>query len=185
AHHRPGRRGPARDPPGGAAAAQGARLRGRVHHPRPADAAGDLRPDRRDEGGADRRDRDRREPLLRAEGPLHPAPAGLLPLPDRGGRGLRARRLRRGPARRTALRPGGHRMTTLTVTDLHKSYRLRSGARFSTLQAVKGVDLELRPGRTVALVGQSGSGKSTIAKILAQLEKRTSGTITLAGEIGR
>jgi ABC-type glutathione transport system ATPase component len=72
-------------------------------------------------------------------------------------------------------------MTTLTVTDLHKSYRLRNGARVTTLQAVKGVDLELRPGRTVALVGQSGSGKSTIAKILAQLEKPTSGTITLDG----
>ena len=72
-------------------------------------------------------------------------------------------------------------MTTLTVTDLHKSYRLRSGARFSTLDAVKGVDLELSPGRTVALVGQSGSGKSTIAKILAQLERPTSGTITLDG----
>jgi ABC-type glutathione transport system ATPase component len=72
-------------------------------------------------------------------------------------------------------------MTTLTVTDLHKTYRLRNGARFTTLQAVKGVDLELRPGRTVALVGQSGSGKSTIAKILAQLEKPTSGTISLDG----
>ena len=69
----------------------------------------------------------------------------------------------------------------ITVTDLHKSYRLRSGARFSTLDAVKGVDLELSPGRTVALVGQSGSGKSTIAKILAQLERPTSGTITLDG----
>ncbi|HLS32274.1 MAG TPA: ATP-binding cassette domain-containing protein, partial [Brevibacterium sp.] len=55
-------------------------------------------------------------------------------------------------------------MTTLTVSDLHKTYRLRNGLRFSSLQAVKGVDLELRPGRTVALVGQSGSGKSTIAK---------------------
>ncbi|WP_299301426.1 ABC transporter ATP-binding protein [uncultured Brachybacterium sp.] len=72
-------------------------------------------------------------------------------------------------------------MTTLTVTDLHKSYRLRSGARVTTLQAVKGVSLELSPGRTVALVGQSGSGKSTIAKILAQLERPTSGTITLDG----
>jgi len=73
-------------------------------------------------------------------------------------------------------------MTTLTVTDLHKSYRLRNGARFTTLQAVRGVDLELTPGRTVALVGQSGSGKSTIAKILAQLERPTSGTIALDGE---
>ena len=73
-------------------------------------------------------------------------------------------------------------MTTLTVQGLHKTYTLRNGLNFTTLEAVKDVDLDLRPGRTVALVGQSGSGKSTIAKILAQLEKPTSGTITLDGE---
>ena len=72
-------------------------------------------------------------------------------------------------------------MTTLTVTGLNKTYTLRNGMQFTKLQAVTDVDLELRPGRTVALVGQSGSGKSTMAKILAQLEKPTSGTITLDG----
>ena len=72
-------------------------------------------------------------------------------------------------------------MTTLTVTGLNKTYTLRNGMQFTKLQAVKDVDLELSPGRTVALVGQSGSGKSTMAKILAQLEKPTSGTITLDG----
>ncbi|HLR97390.1 MAG TPA: ATP-binding cassette domain-containing protein [Jiangellaceae bacterium] len=72
-------------------------------------------------------------------------------------------------------------MTTLTVTDLNKTYTLRNGLRFSKLRAVKGVDLELSAGRTVALVGQSGSGKSTIAKILAQLERPSSGTITVDG----
>ncbi|HEX7351320.1 ABC transporter ATP-binding protein [Brachybacterium sp.] len=73
-------------------------------------------------------------------------------------------------------------MTTLTVTGLNKTYTLRNGLRLTTLQAVKDVDLDLSPGRTVALVGQSGSGKSTIAKILAQLEKPTSGTIMLDGD---
>ena len=72
-------------------------------------------------------------------------------------------------------------MTTLTVTGLNKTYTLRNGMQFTKLQAVKDVDLELSAGRTVALVGQSGSGKSTMAKILAQLEKPTSGTITLDG----
>src|SRR5690606_14085631 len=51
---------------------------------------------------------------------------------------------------------------------------------------VKGVSFELRPGRTLALVGQSGSGKSTIAKLLMQLEHPTSGKILLDGApIGR
>src|SRR5690625_3066489 len=72
-------------------------------------------------------------------------------------------------------------MTTLTVSGLHKTYTLRNGLRFTKLRAVQDVDLELSAGRTVALVGQSGSGKSTIAKILAQLERPTSGAITLGG----
>ena len=77
-------------------------------------------------------------------------------------------------------------MTTLTATDLSKTYLLRSGLRFSRLQAVQEVSFELSPGRTLALVGQSGSGKSTIAKLLMQLERPTSGTLLLDGApIGR
>ena len=77
-------------------------------------------------------------------------------------------------------------MTTLTATDLSKTYLLRNGLRFSRLQAVQEVSFELSPGRTLALVGQSGSGKSTIAKLLMQLERPTSGTLLLDGApIGR
>ena len=77
-------------------------------------------------------------------------------------------------------------MSTLTATDLSKTYLLRDGLRFSRLEAVKAVSFELTPGRTVALVGQSGSGKSTIAKLIAQLETPTSGTLALDGRpVGR
>nr|WP_276611131.1 ATP-binding cassette domain-containing protein [Kineococcus siccus] len=50
------------------------------------------------------------------------------------------------------------------------------------MRAVDDVSLALEPGRTVALVGQSGSGKSTIAKLLMQLERPTSGQILLDGK---
>jgi peptide/nickel transport system ATP-binding protein len=68
-------------------------------------------------------------------------------------------------------------MTTLEFRGVSKRYRLR-GAKDGLL-AVDDVSFRLEPGRTVALVGQSGSGKSTIAKMLLQLERPTSGHILL------
>jgi ABC-type glutathione transport system ATPase component len=72
-------------------------------------------------------------------------------------------------------------VSTLEVRNLVKTYRLRDGWRSSTLKAVNDVGFRLDPGRTVALVGQSGSGKSTIAKLLLQLERPTAGEILLDG----
>lgn len=64
-------------------------------------------------------------------------------------------------------------MSVLEMRGVVKEYRLRSGWRSSTLRAVDDVSLVLKPGRTTGLVGQSGSGKSTIAKLLMQLERPT------------
>ncbi|MBL1068764.1 ABC transporter ATP-binding protein [Streptomyces sp. 7-21] len=75
-------------------------------------------------------------------------------------------------------------MTTLTVRDLVKVYRVRNGLSHRRLRAVNGVSFTLTPGRTVALVGESGSGKSTVAKMIARLEKPTAGAITATGPDG-
>ncbi|QQN76330.1 ABC transporter ATP-binding protein [Streptomyces sp. XC 2026] len=75
-------------------------------------------------------------------------------------------------------------MTTLEVADLVKDYPVRAGLRHSTLRAVDHVSFTLRPGRTVALVGASGSGKSTVAKLIARLERPTGGRITATGPDG-
>src|SRR5207249_352584 len=54
---------------------------------------------------------------------------------------------------------------------------------FPGTRALKGVDLEVRHGEVHALVGQNGSGKSTIIKILAGFHKPDHGyAATLAGE---
>jgi peptide/nickel transport system ATP-binding protein len=73
-------------------------------------------------------------------------------------------------------------MSTLEVDGLVKEYRLRQGLRTRRLRAVDDVSFTLEHGHTVALVGQSGSGKSTIAKLLMQLERPTGGRITLDGK---
>jgi len=51
----------------------------------------------------------------------------------------------------------------------------------SEADAVSGIDLELRPGDVVALVGENGSGKSTIAKLLCRLYDPARGDIAVDG----
>jgi peptide/nickel transport system ATP-binding protein len=71
----------------------------------------------------------------------------------------------------------------LTVRDLTKEFRVRSrGLRsYATVHAVSGISLDLRPGRCLGLVGESGCGKSTVARLLMRLEPPTSGSIKLNG----
>jgi thiol reductant ABC exporter CydC subunit len=71
--------------------------------------------------------------------------------------------------------PMGPQPHTLTLRDVWVSY---PGARRS---ALRGVDLELTPGRRVALVGPSGAGKSTLADLLVRFLPADAGEIWLDG----
>src|SRR5215471_7220867 len=58
----------------------------------------------------------------------------------------------------------------------------RYGEGDTAVDALRGVSLEIEPGKLTAVMGPSGSGKSTLMHILAGLDKPTSGTVTIAGE---
>jgi oligopeptide transport system ATP-binding protein len=87
--------------------------------------------------------------------------------------------------------------TVLEVRDLVKHFPIARGVVFKrqigAIRAVDGVNFELRRGETLGLVGESGCGKSTVAKLLMGLEKPTSGhayyggsdIFTLKGEAQR
>ncbi|MFG2106490.1 ABC transporter ATP-binding protein [Micromonospora chersina] len=66
----------------------------------------------------------------------------------------------------------------LEIRNLTVDYRHKHVP--GTGPTVQGVDLDVHAGEIVALVGESGSGKSTIANVVAGLQKRETGTLTLA-----
>ncbi|MFJ4710826.1 ABC transporter ATP-binding protein [Streptomyces sp. NPDC088785] len=74
----------------------------------------------------------------------------------------------------------------LEVRGLVKHYPLTQGIVFrkqvGAVKAVDGVDFDLGQGETLGIVGESGCGKSTVAKMLVNLEKPTAGVIKYKGE---
>ena len=65
----------------------------------------------------------------------------------------------------------------IKLNDLHKSYKM--GA--SSVHVLKGINLDIEEGELVAIMGSSGSGKSTFAKLCAGLIQPTTGSILLDG----
>jgi ATP-binding cassette subfamily B protein len=80
-------------------------------------------------------------------------------------------------------RPGAnplpHVAGRVRFDDVHFAYGLRGG-EFGE-EVLHGIDLDVSAGTTVALVGHTGAGKSTIAKLLARFYEPTSGHITIDG----
>jgi peptide/nickel transport system ATP-binding protein len=83
----------------------------------------------------------------------------------------------------------GERKTMVQVTDIRRTFdispplldRLIGGGGRRLLTAVDGVSFTIVQGEVFGLVGESGCGKSTVARLLAGLYRPTAGSITVAG----
>ena len=66
----------------------------------------------------------------------------------------------------------------LSARGLVKRYETAGGA----LEVLSGLDVDIRAGELVAVVGESGTGKSTLLHLLGALDRPTEGTVTFRGD---
>jgi len=110
----------------------------------------------------------------------------------RGGDGVRCLRARE-PDQPASVSPGGKSSVApltapeeplLLIRDLKVHFPIMGGLFRRTrgwVRAVDGIDLEIPKGRTLALVGESGCGKTTVGKAILQLAPATGGCILVRG----
>ncbi len=86
---------------------------------------------------------------------------------------------------RVANPPRESRTPVLHITDLKKHFAMVRGAilhrRIGTIHAVDGIDLDIREGETLGLVGESGCGKTTTIMEILSLARPSAGTIEVLG----
>ena len=83
---------------------------------------------------------------------------------------------------RSAAAPEGHALLATDGLEVH--FPIQRGLFRTTVghvKAVDGVDLRLQAGQTLALVGESGCGKTTVGKAILRLEPPTGGTVRYNG----
>jgi len=72
-------------------------------------------------------------------------------------------------------------VTSLTSAIRARNLTLSLGSNAAPVEILKGIDLDIEAGEVVALLGPSGSGKSSLMAVLTGLERASSGTLEVAG----
>ncbi|WP_299089731.1 ABC transporter ATP-binding protein [uncultured Metabacillus sp.] len=66
-------------------------------------------------------------------------------------------------------------MNILEATKIHKSY----GNKFNKQEVLKGIDISIKKGEFVSIMGASGSGKTTLLNVLSSIDQVSNGTIKI------
>lgn len=69
----------------------------------------------------------------------------------------------------------------LELSNIRKTFRVGNAGRQVDLHAVRDVNLEVNPGETLAIVGESGCGKTTLGRVILRLIPASSGTLRFDG----
>lgn len=70
-------------------------------------------------------------------------------------------------------------LVMIKLENIHKSYHMGK----NSMHVLKGIDIEIKEGEMVSIMGSSGSGKSTLLNILGMLDNYDQGTYTLDGTL--
>ncbi|HEV2672891.1 MAG TPA: oligopeptide/dipeptide ABC transporter ATP-binding protein [Aliidongia sp.] len=70
----------------------------------------------------------------------------------------------------------------LEVAGATRDYEIRAGGQSATLRALRGIDLAVEAGEVLAIVGESGCGKTTLSRLCLGIEQPTRGRVALAGQ---
>ena len=75
----------------------------------------------------------------------------------------------------------------ITADNLKRHYKIKTEgffSRSSVLKALDGISFTIRGGKTLAFVGESGCGKTTLARLVTMIEQPTSGRLEIKGISG-
>ena len=73
-------------------------------------------------------------------------------------------------------------MTSPSLAICARNLTLTLGSDAAPVEILRGIDLDVHDGEVVALLGPSGSGKSSLMAVLSGLERATSGSLQIAGQ---
>ncbi len=91
----------------------------------------------------------------------------------------------RGLSKAYTIQKGGlEKQSTLAESALARLKNPLRRARTETFHALKDIDLDIKKGEVVGIIGRNGAGKSTLLKVLSRITYPTTGEIDLFGRVG-